>query len=147
MVVFGRTQVGKTTLILKLLGLPAQAVRAVSTVLRGTERRAIHPRQFPPNIGAVAMIAGASSAVGRMGNIQADGEARSALKHVRDKMEKGGASSDLHLCVIDSRSLFRGGASLRSGSAFSTCLARMLTVWLSVASSRAWRKDWCPMPI
>jgi hypothetical protein len=71
MVVFGRTQVGKTTLILKLLGLPAQAVRAVSTVLRGTERRAIHPRQFPPNIGAVAMIAGASSAVGRMGNIQA----------------------------------------------------------------------------
>jgi hypothetical protein len=100
MVVFGRTQVGKTTLILKL-GLPAQAVRAVSTVLRGDRKAGNSSTAIPTEYRRSRDDCWRIIGSGQDGEYSSDGEARSALKHVRDKMEKGGASSDLHLCVIE----------------------------------------------
>ena len=100
-VVFGRAQVGKSTLILHLLGLQPDAISAVSAVLRGgrkvgnsstalpTEYRRSSDERWRIRWGSEARVCAS------------DDEAEAEFAGVRALMERNGASPTAHLCDVE----------------------------------------------
>ncbi|QSR17453.1 hypothetical protein [Novosphingobium sp. KA1] len=116
-VVFGRTQVGKTTLILNLLGLMPQAVRSVSWVLRGGRKAGNSSTAIPTEYRRSRDDCWRIIGGGQDGEYPDDDEACIALSKMRIDMEKGKASSDLHLCVVEIPDCrFRGARGLLPGT-------------------------------
>mgnify|MGYP001112587382 CR=1 FL=1 len=100
-VVFGRTQVGKSTLILHLLRVRADAIDIVSDVLRGGRKSGNSSTALPTEYRQARDDCWRIGWGGQSWLCLSDGEARENFGKVREAMEANVARADGSLCSVD----------------------------------------------
>ncbi|WP_395334297.1 hypothetical protein WBP06_18460 (plasmid) [Novosphingobium sp. BL-8H] len=100
-VVFGRTQVGKSTLILHLLRVRADAIDLVSNVLRGGRKSGNSSTALPTEYRQARDDCWRISWGGQSWLCVSDGDARENFEKVRAAMEANVACADGSLCRVD----------------------------------------------
>jgi len=100
-VVFGRTQVGKSTLILHLLGVRPDAMSAVSNVLRGGRKAGNSATALPMEYRRSRNDRWGIRWGRETWHCDADDEARDKFAHLRTVMESDGAALAAHLCDVE----------------------------------------------
>lgn len=111
-VVFGRTQVGKSTLILHLLGVRADAIGSVSDVLRGGRKAGNSSTALPTEYRRSRDNCWRIAWGGRSWLCISDDEARNNLGKARAAMEADIALVDDALCSVDIPTRYLEAASL-----------------------------------
>lgn len=111
-VVFGRTQVGKSTLILHLLGVRADAIGSVSDVLRGGRKAGNSSTALPTEYRRSRDDCWRIAWGGQSWLCLSDDEARDTFGKTRAAMEADIALADDALCSVDIPTRYLEAASL-----------------------------------
>ena len=109
-IVYGRTQVGKSTLILNLMGLPPDSAQHVSTVLRGGQKEGNSSTAVPMEYRQSHDHYWHIFWDGRKYECSTDSKATEEFRLLREEMEGGRISAESCICVVEIPSCYFVGA-------------------------------------